>query len=132
MGRELRMRTEASHPRRRKSRRVREVLRGRRDNVRVVDYEPGTLMVFHGHYTLHRVSPVRSSYPRLIPVMNYKHRAKRDGRPAHQRAGVRRLASRLSGYPATPGDCYSDASRAQSSAGDWVDNKDLWCNTKGR
>lgn len=28
-------------------------------------------MIFRGHYSLHRVSPVRSTYPRLIAVMNY-------------------------------------------------------------
>ena len=42
---------------------VRAVLRGRRDQVQVVGFEPGTLMVFRGHYTLHRVSPVRGGPP---------------------------------------------------------------------
>ncbi len=46
------------------------MLQGRRDEVLVVDFEPGTLMVFRGRYSLHRVSPVRGRTPRLIAVMN--------------------------------------------------------------
>lgn len=43
----------------------------RLDGVRVVEFRPGTLMVFRGHYSLHRVSAVRSRHPPLISVMNY-------------------------------------------------------------
>ena len=28
-------------------------------------------MIFRGHYSLHRVSPVKSRYTRLVAVMNY-------------------------------------------------------------
>jgi hypothetical protein len=50
---------------------VEKVLQGKHDNVQVVKFEPGTLMIFRGHYSLHRVSPVKSSYNRLVAVMNY-------------------------------------------------------------
>ena len=50
---------------------VGKVLQGKRDDVQVVEFEPGTLMIFRGHYSLHRVSPVKSSYSRLVAVMNY-------------------------------------------------------------
>jgi hypothetical protein len=50
---------------------VKRVLQGKRDDVQVVKFEPGTLMIFRGHYSLHRVSPVKSRYTRLVAVMNY-------------------------------------------------------------
>jgi hypothetical protein len=50
---------------------VREVLLGCRDKVRVMKLEPGTLMIFLGRYALHQVSPVRSSIPRLMTIINY-------------------------------------------------------------
>ena len=50
---------------------VNEVLQGHRDNVRVVGFEPGTLMVFRGMYSLHRVSPVSGKHSRLNTVLTY-------------------------------------------------------------
>ena len=50
---------------------VKAVLRGCRDNVRIVDFEPGTLMVFRGMYALHRVSPVVGNRARLNAVLTY-------------------------------------------------------------
>ena len=50
---------------------VRAVLRGQRDLVQVVPFEPGTLMIFRGIYSLHRVSPVRGSMARLIAIFSY-------------------------------------------------------------
>jgi len=50
---------------------VREVLLGRRDNVQVVGFEPGTLMVFRGRYSLHRVSPVEGDVNRLVAILTY-------------------------------------------------------------
>jgi hypothetical protein len=50
---------------------VRDVLLGARDKVNVVPFQPGTLMIFRGHYSLHRVSPVTGSRLRLIAVLSY-------------------------------------------------------------
>jgi hypothetical protein len=50
---------------------VREVLLGTRDRVKVVLFQPGTLMIFRGRYALHRVSPVMGRRPRLIAVLSY-------------------------------------------------------------
>ncbi len=50
---------------------VREVLNGRRDNVQVISFEPGTLMIFRGRYSLHRVSPVTSPWSRVIAIFQY-------------------------------------------------------------
>lgn len=50
---------------------VRDVLLGARDKVKVVPFQPGTLMIFHGHNSLHRVSPVTGSRLRLIAVLSY-------------------------------------------------------------
>ena len=50
---------------------VREVLLGRRDNVQVIEFEPGTLMVFRGRYSLHRVSPVDGDVTRLVAILTY-------------------------------------------------------------
>jgi hypothetical protein len=50
---------------------VREVLLGARDKVRVVPFQPGTLMIFRGHYSLHRVSPVEGKTPRLVAILSY-------------------------------------------------------------
>jgi hypothetical protein len=50
---------------------VRDVLLGAREKVSVVPFQPGTLMIFRGHYSLHRVSPVTGSRLRLIAVLSY-------------------------------------------------------------
>ena len=50
---------------------VREVLLGARDKVNVVPFQPGTLMIFRGHYSLHRVSAVTGPRRRLIAVLSY-------------------------------------------------------------
>lgn len=50
---------------------VREVLLGARDNGEVVGFEPGTLMVFRGRHSLHRVSPVRGDITRLVAILSY-------------------------------------------------------------
>jgi hypothetical protein len=50
---------------------VRDVLLGKRDRVKVVPFKPGTLMIFHGHNSLHRVSPVTGQRLRLIAVFSY-------------------------------------------------------------
>ena len=50
-----------------------------RDMVRVVDFEPGTLMVFRGMYAPHRVSPVLGKYSRLNAVLTYSTDRRRKG-----------------------------------------------------
>jgi hypothetical protein len=50
---------------------VRNVLRGQRECVRVIPFEPGTLMVFRGRHALHRVAPVSGSRSRLIALFSY-------------------------------------------------------------
>jgi hypothetical protein len=50
---------------------VREVLLGARDRVSIVPFQPGTLMIFRGRYSLHRVSPVAGGTVRLIAVLSY-------------------------------------------------------------
>ena len=50
---------------------VQSVLQGARDQVRVVRFQPGALMVFRGRYALHRVSPVRGDLIRLVAILTY-------------------------------------------------------------
>ena len=50
---------------------VQRVLQGARDRVRIVPFEPGTLMIFRGHHALHRVSPVEGPQARLIGTFFY-------------------------------------------------------------
>ncbi len=51
---------------------IQKVLDERSDRVIAVDREPGSLVIFYGHNSLHRVSPVRGTRPRLIAVMCYE------------------------------------------------------------
>ena len=53
---------------------VADVLRGGRDRVKTVRVEPGTLMMFCGKYSVHRVSPVRGTRPRMIALFSYDKR----------------------------------------------------------
>jgi len=50
---------------------VRAVLLGAREKVNVVPFQPGTLMIFRGHHSLHRVSAVTGARRRLIAVLSY-------------------------------------------------------------
>lgn len=54
---------------------VGEFLRGDQGDVRRVKLEPGTLNVFRGKNTLHRVSPVRGDRERIIAVFSYYEQA---------------------------------------------------------
>ncbi len=45
------------------------VLDGKRDGVRQLPFEPGTLLVFGGNQTIHRVTQVKGKTPRLVPVL---------------------------------------------------------------
>jgi len=51
---------------------VRKVLDGDRARVIRVDRAPGSLVIFHGHRSLHRVTPVAGARPRLVAVMGYE------------------------------------------------------------
>jgi len=50
---------------------VRAVLAGNRQLVRSLDIEPGTLTLFRGRYSLHRVTPVVGHTARLNAVLTY-------------------------------------------------------------
>jgi hypothetical protein len=50
------------------------VLRGGRDRVKTVRVEAGTLMMFCGKYSVHRVSPVQGARPRMIALFSYDKR----------------------------------------------------------
>jgi len=47
------------------------ILDGDRNAVRVLSLEPGTLSIFAGHNTLHRVTGVEGNNHRLVPVLAY-------------------------------------------------------------
>ena len=50
---------------------VARVLAGERDSVVTLPMTPGTLLVFAGRYSLHRVSPIGGSTPRLVGLFGY-------------------------------------------------------------
>ena len=50
---------------------VGQVLDGNRDQVVTLPFTPGTLLIFGGRQTLHRVTRVDGSRPRLVPVLCY-------------------------------------------------------------
>jgi hypothetical protein len=50
---------------------VRALLAGDRTAVRTMSGEPGTLALFRGHWSPHRVTPVEGSRPRLNAVLSY-------------------------------------------------------------
>ena len=51
--------------------RVAAVLAGRGDEVVTLPMTPGTLLVFEGRHSLHRVSPIRGTTPRLVGLLAY-------------------------------------------------------------
>jgi hypothetical protein len=50
---------------------VAEVLAGARGRVVTLPMRPGTLLVFAGRHSLHRVSPVRGATARLVALLGY-------------------------------------------------------------
>ena len=50
---------------------VQRLLEGDRTDVITLDLEPGTLALFEGRYSIHRVSPIEGSEPRLIALFGY-------------------------------------------------------------
>lgn len=51
--------------------RVAEILEGGRADVAEMPFTPGTLLIFGGRNTLHRVTQVSGDRPRLVPVLCY-------------------------------------------------------------
>ena len=50
---------------------VARVLAGERDRIVTLPMTPGTLLVFAGRYSLHRVSPIGGDTPRLVGLFGY-------------------------------------------------------------
>ena len=50
---------------------VARVLAGDRERLTVLPMTPGTLLVFAGRHSLHRVSPIRGATPRLVALFGY-------------------------------------------------------------
>lgn len=50
---------------------VRRVLRGTSDKVERLPMDPGTLILFEGRYSLHRVTPIAGSRTRLVALLGY-------------------------------------------------------------
>ena len=50
---------------------VRELLRGSRKNVEILDNPPGCLVLFEGRYTIHRVTEIKGSILRLMALYGY-------------------------------------------------------------
>ena len=50
---------------------VAHVLAGERDRVVTLPMTPGTLLVFAGRHSLHRVSPIGGVTPRLVALFGY-------------------------------------------------------------
>jgi hypothetical protein len=50
---------------------VGEVLAGDRGRIVTLPMTPGTLLVFAGRHSLHRVSPIAGSTPRLVALLGY-------------------------------------------------------------
>ena len=47
------------------------VLAGERGEIVTLPMTPGTLLVFAGRYSLHRVSPIAGPTPRLVGLFGY-------------------------------------------------------------
>jgi hypothetical protein len=50
---------------------VARVLAGEREHVMTLPMTPGTLLVFAGRYSIHRVSPIVGNTPRLVALLGY-------------------------------------------------------------
>lgn len=56
---------------------LQDILDGDRRNIVQLPFTPGTLLIFGGRQTIHRVTQVRGSIPRLVPVLCYSDTANR-------------------------------------------------------
>jgi hypothetical protein len=71
---------------------VREVLHGRGgDAVATIPMTPGTLMLFEGRHSLHRVSPIRGPRPRYVALLAYDTKPGTDSSPLLKRVRYGRL-----------------------------------------
>ncbi len=50
---------------------VKSVIQGNRDMVQLVENKPGTLVLFKGRYSLHRVTPIEGKTSRLMGLFGY-------------------------------------------------------------
>lgn len=50
---------------------VRQVLEGSNTNAVTMEMTPGTLLLFEGRHSLHRVSPAHGDVPRLVALLSY-------------------------------------------------------------
>ena len=50
---------------------VQNILNGERDGVHELEFSAGTLLIFGGRQTIHRVTRVSGPQPRLVPVLCY-------------------------------------------------------------
>jgi hypothetical protein len=50
---------------------VSKVLQKKYDNVNHLEIHPGTLVLFRGRYSLHRVTPIEGPNPRMMAILNY-------------------------------------------------------------
>ena len=50
---------------------VAAVLSGSGGEIERIPFEPGTMLLFQGRYTLHRVAPVQGRRPRLVALLGY-------------------------------------------------------------
>jgi hypothetical protein len=57
------------------------VLAGDRTHVRTIPMTPGTLMLFEGRHSIHRVAPVRGERPRFVALLAYDTRPGTDSTP---------------------------------------------------
>lgn len=63
--------------------RVQAVLEGSREEVRVLDLQPGDLQLFKGRYSMHRVTKIVGDTTRYIALPTYVHDPYRMNRPHH-------------------------------------------------
>lgn len=64
------------------------------DLVRVYPMTPGTLMVFMGRYSIHRVAPVTGSTPRIVALLGYDTRPDTNSTDTLKRARYGRVKAR--------------------------------------
>lgn len=88
---------------------VARVLNGTSDKILRLPMRPGTLLVFEGRHSLHRVSPIRGGTPRLVALLAY------DTKPGTTSSDVLRLARYGRTQPLLPGESQSspEAGRAK-------------------
>ncbi|HTO57755.1 MAG TPA: hypothetical protein VMJ74_08160, partial [Pseudomonadales bacterium] len=71
---------------------VARVLAGERDAVTRLPMTPGTLLIFAGRHSLHRVSPIAGSIERLVALLGYDTKQGTKSTPHLQRKRYGRVA----------------------------------------